>query len=222
MTVFLLAALLFSALEALALHTDKPRLEYVAKPAVMVALFLWLLTSAGLNGALVWFGVGLLFSLAGDVLLMISLERLFLPGLVMFLGAQVAYVIGFNLPLPALSFWGFILAIMIGLGSARILRRILTPLAAQGQSALRLPVALYGVVISLMLLSAMLKLTDTSWNAPAALLVALGAFLFYLSDILLAWMKFIAPIRHGRVYNIVTYHLGQIALIAGVIMQFTN
>jgi uncharacterized membrane protein YhhN len=129
-------------------------------------------------------------------------------------------VIGFNSPLPALSAWGFLLALMIGIGGVRILRRIVAPLHAQGQAGLRIPILIYGLVISLMLLSAMLKLTDVSWQAGAALLVALGAFLFYLSDIILAWQKFIAPIRNGRIYNILAYHLGQIALIAGVVMQF--
>ena len=220
MNIFLIAAFIFAALEAWALWKDSPRLEVVAKPAVMVALFFWLWTSAGLNGALLWFGLGILLSLAGDVLLMISLDRLFIAGLTTFLLAHVAYVIGFNTPLPALSTWGLILAFMIGLSGVRILRRILAPLPAQGQAGLRMPVMIYGLVISLMLLSAMLKLTDISWNAGAALLVALGAFLFYISDILLAWMKFIAPIHNGRIYNILTYHLGQIALIAGVVVQF--
>lgn len=220
MSIFLIAALVFAALEALALQKNLPRLEYLAKPAVMIALFLWLWTSAGLNGALLWFGLGLLFSLAGDVLLMISLDRLFIAGLAAFLCAHVMYILGFNTPLPALSAWGLILAVIIGLSGARLLRRIIAPLAAQGQAALRTPILLYGLVISLMLLSAMLKLTDTSWNAGAALLVALGAFLFYISDIILAWLKFIAPIQHGRLYNILTYHLGQMALIAGVILQF--
>jgi hypothetical protein len=52
------------------------------------------------------------------------------------------------------------------------------------------------------------------------LLVSLGAFLFYISDIILAWNKFVAPIQHGRIYNIAAYHLGQILLIAGVVVQF--
>jgi len=47
-----------------------------------------------------------------------------------------------------------------------------------------------------------------------------GAFLFYISDIILAWNKFVAPIQYGRIYNIAAYHLGQIMLIAGVIAQF--
>jgi hypothetical protein len=67
----------------------------------------------------------------------------------------------------------------------------------------------------------MMKLTDISWNASAAALVSLGAFFFYISDIILAWNKFVAPIQHGRIYNIGAYHLGQIALIAGVITQFS-
>jgi hypothetical protein len=71
-----------------------------------------------------------------------------------------------------------------------------------------------------MLLSALMKLTDLSWNATAALLVGLGAFLFYMSDIILAWTKFISPVQHGRIYNILSYHLGQIALIVGVVLQF--
>jgi uncharacterized membrane protein YhhN len=221
MNILLLAAFVFAALEALALWRSIPYLEFIAKPAVMLALFFWLWTSAGMHGVVLWFGSGILFSLIGDILLMISLENLFLPGLVAFLAAHIMYVIGFNLPLPVLSVWGLLLAIMIGLGSARILRKVITPLHAQRQAGLRIPILIYGLVISLMLLSAMLKLTDLSWNMVAALLVALGAFLFYLSDIILAWMKFIAPIQNGRIYNILSYHLGQIALIAGVVIQFS-
>jgi uncharacterized membrane protein YhhN len=218
--LFLIAALICTGLEILALQKNLPRLEFVAKPAVMVTLFLWLWTSVGLKGALLWFGLGVLFSLVGDVLLMISLDRFFLAGLIAFLFAHAAYIIGFNTPIPALSGWSLLLAVIIGINGVRVLRRILAPLAAQGESHLRIPLLTYGMVISIMLLSAMLKLTDISWNAFAALLVGLGAFLFYMSDVILAWMKFIAPVRHGRLYNMLSYHLGQVALIAGVVLQF--
>jgi uncharacterized membrane protein YhhN len=220
MNILLIAAFVFSALEALALWKDWLRLEYVAKPAVMVALFLWLWGTAGLNGVLLWFGLGILLSLAGDVLLMISLDRMFLPGLVAFLLAHMAYVIGFNIPLPAASAWGFVFALMIALGGSRMIRRIVSSLASKGQARMRIPIIVYSLVISVMLLSAMIKLTDISWNAGAAVLVSVGAFLFYLSDIILAWNKFVSPIQYGRMYNIASYHLGQIALIAGVVMQF--
>jgi uncharacterized membrane protein YhhN len=220
MNIFLIAALILAVLEAVALQKNWFRLEVIAKPGVMIVLFLWLLTSAGLNGALIWFGLGILLSLAGDALLMISLDRFFLMGLVAFLMAHAAYIIGFNIPLPALSLWGIVFAVMVSLGGARVIRRIVAALASKGQARMRTPVIVYSMVISIMLLSAMMKLMDMTWNANAALLVSVGAFLFYISDIILAWNKFVAPIQHGRIYNIAAYHLGQIMLIAGVIAQF--
>jgi uncharacterized membrane protein YhhN len=218
--MFWITALIFAALESLALWKKWTRLEYLAKPAVMIVLFLWLWTSVGLGGAALWFGLGILLSLTGDILLMISLDRLFLAGLIAFLLAHLAYLIGFNIPIPEISSWGFVLAVIVGLGGVRVIRRIIAPLAASGQARMRMPIMIYGAVISLMLLSALMKMTDFTWNANAAALVGVGAFLFYISDIILAWNKFVAPIQHGRIYNIGAYHLGQITLIAGVIAQF--
>ena len=217
MNIFWIAAFIFAALESLALWKKWLRLEYLTKPAVMIILFLWLWISTGLSGASLWFGLGILLSLTGDVLLMISLDRFFLAGLMVFLLAHAAYLVGFNIiPIPEISAWGFVLAVMVGLGGTRAIRRILAAPVAN----MRIPIIIYGTVISLMLLSAMLKLTDITWNATAAALVSLGAFLFYISDIILAWNKFVSPIQHGRIYNIGAYHLGQIMLIAGVIAQF--
>jgi len=220
--MLLIAALGFAALEALALWKKWTRLEYLAKPAVMIVLLLWLWTTTGLGGAALWFGLGILLSLTGDILLMISLDRLFLAGLIAFLLAHLAYLIGFNIPIPEISAWGFVLAIIVGLGGVRVMRRIVAPLTSSGQARMRMPIIIYSAVISLMLLSAMMKMTEITWNANAAALVGVGAFLFYISDIILAWNKFVAPIQNGRIYNIGAYHLGQIMLIAGVIAQFGN
>jgi uncharacterized membrane protein YhhN len=217
--MFWIAALIFAALESLALWKKWSRLEYLAKPAVMIILFIWLWTSTGLSGASLWFGLGILLSLTGDILLMVSLDRLFMAGLIAFLLAHLAYLIGFNIPIPQISAWGFFLAIMVGLGGMRVIRRIVAALVASGQTRMRTPIIIYGTVISLMLLSAMMKMTDFTWNANAATLISVGAFLFYVSDIILAWHKFVAPIQNGRIYNIGAYHLGQITLIAGVIAQ---
>lgn len=217
--IYLVTALIFAGLTALATWKTNRGLEFAVKPAVMVWLLLYLWTSAGLDGALLWFALGMFFSLIGDVLLL-WLDRLFLFGLLSFLLAQIAYVIGFNLPPSGVSLWGLLLAVIVALGSARVLRRILSALAEKGMTRMRVPVIVYGLAITLMLLSAMLKLSDPLWQAGASLLVALGAFLFYLSDIVLAWLKFVAPIQNGRVINIGLYHLGQICIAAGVILQF--
>lgn len=222
MNFLTILALVFAALEAWALYKQWTRVEWLAKPAVMVCLFIWLVSAVGWEGAALWFGLGILFSLAGDILLMLSLERFFLWGLVSFLIAHILYIVGFNLPMPGLSAWSVILAVLIGWGGARVLRRIVSAALEKGQTRMRLPIVVYGLVISLMLLSAMLKLNDLSWGAGAALLVSFGAFLFYLSDVILAWNKFVAPIQHGRIFNIAAYHLGQIALIAGVVSQLAQ
>jgi uncharacterized membrane protein YhhN len=219
--IYLLVALTFAALESLALWKQIRPLEFVAKPAVMAVLFIYLWTSTGLTGAAPWFGFGILLSLAGDVFLL-WLDRFFIFGLASFLLGHIFYVIGFNLPPSPFSVWAAILAVIVGLGGVRVMRRILGALAEKGPSRLRLPVGIYGAVISVMLLSAMLKLTDVSWSANASLLVAAGAFLFFMSDIVLAWNRFVTPIHHGRMINIGLYHLGQIALIAGVVMQFKS
>lgn len=220
--IFPILALTFAALESFALIRQRPRLEWLAKPAVILSLLAWLLTSAKLEGLALWFAVGLLFSLAGDLLLMFSLDRFFRPGLAAFLLAHIAYVIGFNSPLPEFSSWSLVAAVVISMGGARIIRRILDALAAKGQSSLRKPIIAYSMVISLMLLAAILKLTDPAWSSASSGLAAIGAFLFYISDIILAWNKFVSPIHNGRVYNIAVYHLGQILMIAGIMLQVKN
>jgi hypothetical protein len=71
-----------------------------------------------------------------------------------------------------------------------------------------------------MLYSAIATIYAPDWKTSAVLLVSLGALLFWASDLVLAWNKFVTPLRHGREWNIVLYYLGQIGLVAGVINQF--
>jgi uncharacterized membrane protein YhhN len=220
MYILIILAFIFAGLESLALWKSWRRLEFVAKPAVMVCLFIWLYLSVGLKGAPLWFGIGILFSLAGDVALL-RIDRFFMLGLINFLLGHVAYLIGFNTPLPQeTTFWSIGFAIVIGLGSVRVLRRIVGSIRAKGQKRLVVPVIVYGTVITLMLLAAMLTLFRLDWDATAALSVSFGAALFYFSDIVLAWNRFVNPIKNGRVLNIGMYHLGQIMIVVGVGMQF--
>ena len=216
----IILALFFAGLESLALWKGWRKLEYIAKPAVMICLFVWLFTTAGLQGTLLWFGIGILFSLVGDIALLF-IDRFFMLGLIAFLFAHIAYLIGFNTPLPqTTTAWSIILAVVLGLGSVRVLRRIVGSIRAKGQNRLVVPVIIYGTVITLMLLAAMLTLFRLDWNATAAVLVSFGAALFYFSDIVLAWNKFVSPIKNGRMLNIGLYHLAQIAIVVGVGMQF--
>jgi uncharacterized membrane protein YhhN len=219
----LLLALAFLAVivNEVAEFTNRRTLVYVAKPAVMVFLLAWLYFYAGLDGPLLFFGLGILFSLGGDVFLMLPDEKKwFLPGLVSFLLAHVFYIVGLNYVIPALNIFGIFLAISIALFVAQIYRRIAAGLHASGQDKLRLPVLIYSIVISLMWLSALLTIFETSWSTTPSLLVSVGATLFVASDIILAWNRFVSPIKNGRLINLITYHLGQILLIVGAVMQF--
>jgi uncharacterized membrane protein YhhN len=66
----------------------------------------------------------------------------------------------------------------------------------------------------------MLTLYRDDWKSSASGLACLGAILFYFSDIVLAWNKFVKPVKNGRVINMIAYHMGQIVLITGVVLQF--
>ena len=219
MMIWLILALIFAFLEATAVSRNTQRLEYVAKPAVMICLFLWLYTTTGLQGNALWFGLGILLSLTGDILLMLSLDRFFLLGLVAFLLTHILYIIGFREAAMTVSGWSLIWLAFIAINISRLIRRIVEAMRLKGEEKLVLPVVIYGIVISIMLYAALSTIYDQGWETRAAFFVSLGAILFVASDAILAWMKFVSPIRNGRVWNIALYHLGQIGLIAGVISQ---
>ena len=218
MILWLILAIFFAALEAIAVTKNIRKLEYLAKPAVMICLFFWLYSSTGLRGIAFWFGLGLSFSLLGDVL-MLS-DRMFLFGLVAFLFAHISYITGFKEEILTLTAWSLILAIFIAINVGRLLRRIVGAMRAKGESRLVIPVTLYGTVISVMLYAAMSTIYNPVWKTSAAFFVSAGAFLFCASDAVLAWNKFVSALKTGRIWNISLYYLGQIGLVAGVISRF--
>ena len=192
------------------------RLEYVAKPGAIVALLAWLAWPAATHAwvpllPLAWFAIGLICGLAGDVLLLLP-ERFFMAGLVAFLLGHLAYIVGLNdggLFLPAEA----LLLVPVGLAGGWLAWRVGGALKASGRDKLRVPVALYAAVISLMVVSALTTLFRPGWARGPAALAAAGALLFFASDAMLAWDRFVAPVPHGKLLVIVAYHLGQMAIV---------
>src|ERR1044071_1175108 len=133
MVLWLISAFIFALLEIVVVSGNIQRLEYFAKPAVMISLFLWLYSSTLLRNNAFWFGLGLLFSLAGDVLL-ISFEKMFLLGLIAFLLAHISYITGFREELATLTAWRLILAIFIAINIGRLLRRIVGGMRTKGEN----------------------------------------------------------------------------------------
>lgn len=190
-----------------AVAVRRRRVEYVAKPAVMV--FLLGAALAIDPGSRSWtrtlFLVALLLSLAGDVFLMLERER-FVAGLASFLGAHVAYVAGLTAT-SLVSGARFAAGVaLVALGAGVIAPRIVAG-ARRRAGDLVGPVALYIAAISAMVATAV------GTGVPPAVA---GAVAFYASDALLAWNRFVTPMRKGRLAVIVTYHAGQALLVASL------
>jgi uncharacterized membrane protein YhhN len=182
-------------------------LEYACKPAVVAAMIGVALTvDPGIPAQRWWFVAALTFSLLGDVLLMLPTDRLG-PGLASFLLAHLAYIRGLWLAVAAPTDALGPAAAVVLVGTL-LLWRILAAVRAGDDRPLAIPVALYGVAISLMLISA------AATRQPPAIL---GALLFYTSDLLLAWNRFVRAMAWAPVAIIVTYHLGQAGLVLSLL-----
>jgi uncharacterized membrane protein YhhN len=70
-----------------------------------------------------------------------------------------------------------------------------------------------------MVYSALMTWTRPGWSIISAIVVSVGAVLFYASDSMLAWDRFLKPLPHARLWVMVTYHLGQIGIILGAMLH---
>ncbi len=80
---------------------------------------------------------------------------------------------------------------------------------------MKLPVRIYAVVISFMLMLAMHMLFIK--NKKAGLLMMSGALLFVVSDSLLAINKFYSSFQMAGIFVMTTYGLAQLIIIEGAI-----
>jgi uncharacterized membrane protein YhhN len=82
--------------------------------------------------------------------------------------------------------------------------RIIKAVRRSDEPAMVAPVSGYVAVISFMVASAF---------GTRNLFAIVGASLFYASDAMIAWNRFVAPQPWARLAIMVTYHLGQIGLV---------
>ncbi len=178
-------------------------LHRVFKPLAMVIA---LALTWGLPRAL-WLRLALVGSLAGDVFLM--LPGYFIPGLVAFLLAHVAYIVRFR---QDATWFASRRALMATLGVGALMYAFLwwggLPVA------LRVPVAAYVVVIALMAAQAMGRAAVL--RDQASVLVAVGAVFFMLSDSLLATNRFVTPLPLSQLWVLSTYYVAQCLIVGGL------
>jgi len=206
-TLLLALTSVVAVLDWLAVGSERRAAEYLLKPLTMLGLIAVALTLDTSNSAArVTVVVALALSLIGDVFLMVS-KDLFVAGLAAFLGGHAAYVVAMLL----VGAWGpglvagpVVVLVALALVGLRIVRS-----AAESDPALRTPVALYMGVISAMVVTAF---------GVGAILVVLGALLFFVSDAVLGWTRFVVDFSRSRVVVMTTYHLGQALLVLGLVV----
>jgi uncharacterized membrane protein YhhN len=157
---------------------------------------------------------------------------MFIFGLLAFLLGHICYILGLNVTPPYINLMGLILVVilrywlaigtivLLGIYLIWIYPKLAAGLKAKEKNGLKLPVLIYSLVISLMVYSA--AVTWYRWSTIAALSASLGAVLFFISDSMLAWDRFLNPLSHARLKVMVTYHLGQIGIILGAMLYATS
>jgi uncharacterized membrane protein YhhN len=145
--------------------------------------------------------IGIALSLAGDVFLLWPKEG-FLPGLVSFLLAHLAYIAAFCVPVRlAAKPWLFV-------AYAALAALILSQLWSGVPAALRVPVLAYVLCLATMAAQAAVWWRSAPAQA-AARWAALGGLLFMASDSLLAFNKFGQPLPLSALWILATYWLAQ-------------
>ena len=200
---WLAAALIASAALAIASAPwalAMPALNFVFKPlaTLVVMAYAW---RRGHDAPLLrrWGLAGLVLSLAGDVALLWPKQG-FLPGLVSFLLAHLAYLVAFT-RVQRLAAWppAFV-------AYAAVAGLVLWRLWAGVPAALQVPVLAYVVC-----LGAMAAQAAVLWQRGAArgAVLALGGALFMTSDALLASNKFAGPLPWASLWILGTYWSAQ-------------
>ena len=183
-------------------------LLFVFKPlaTLLIIAFAW---SRGTRQARQrrFIAIGLVLSLIGDVALLWPRQG-FLPGLVAFLLAHLAYIAAFCVPVRlAARPWVFV-------AYAAVAAAILSQLWAGVPGALRAPVVAYVLCLATMAAQAAVWWRARTGRPDAAMAgrAALGGVLFMASDSLLAINKFALPLPLASLWILATYWAAQVCI----------
>jgi uncharacterized membrane protein YhhN len=213
---------LFAVLNWYVVTMTNKKLEYAFKPLTLFTLTLAYFTQ--ISWPPLWwevlFGLALLFSLAGDVFLLLPSDQ-FIAGLVAFLLAQLAYVLVFNSDGFLFNTTTILMMFAITLILISVVGSITEALKQSKRGGLVFPVVVYGIVICLMFWSAAVTLYRPEWSLLSASLMTLGGASFVFSDSLLTWDRFVSPIPRARLWTMSSYHIAQFALTFGVLLHWS-
>ncbi len=204
--ILMLLVILSASIHIRAEYRGPRQHVYVFKPLTMV--FIWLIAILG-QATFPFYKymiiTGLVFSLAGDVFLMLPSDR-FLAGLVAFLIAHLFYIAAFLSEISALTWWPLVPLVIYGI--------VIYTIVASSLGKLKLPVLIYVVVILIMAWLAWERWSQTGQSG--ALLAFAGAVLFVISDTILAIDRFRGAFKLSRALNLTTYFAAQWLIASSV------
>ncbi|SDX21829.1 lysoplasmalogenase [Flavobacterium degerlachei] len=160
--------------------------------------------------------IALAFSWIGDIILLFAdqHELFFIVGLIAFLISHIVYILLFNKQLKYKNrknkaiFWIGVTCIIVYLFT---MISILLPSLGD----LTIPVFVYALVISTMLLFALKGFLN--WEEPGNWYILIGAIAFISSDSILAFNKFYAPIVLSSFLIMITYLIAQYLIVVGIL-----
>ena len=203
-----------------AIYLNHESLRFITKPLLvpLLAIYLLLETNTTNSSLKAWIFLALLFSWVGDILLLFegSGSNFFLFGLSAFLVAQVFYIVFFHNIRMREYIRGNALLLLLVIVYYSILISVLSPYLGN----MKLPVRIYGVVLSFMVMLAMH--TVLGKNKKAAVWMTTGAILFVVSDSLLAFNKFFSAFNYSGLIIMVTYGLAQLFITEGAVRYINS
>lgn len=193
-------------------------LQFFSKPALMLVLIIYFhKRSKNLSPLKYLVTIALVFSWIGDVILLVEkkFEFLFIFGLLSFLLAHIFYIIYFwqikkhNFTKPQIKPL-IVLGIFIYTCAFYLL-------ISPHLSDLKIPVLIYSLVISLMLITSFQAFNFEKQKFGKICII--GTILFVFSDSILAVNRFAFSIPFGSVFVISTYSIGQLLIMEGALQN---
>jgi len=219
-TIWIILFLIILIVNLIAVYAENEALEFISKPLLMpvLAIYLFVQTRSFISNLKPWIILALFFSWLGDILLMFEKNGslFFLLGLSAFLLAQVSYIIFFH----GIRMREYIRGNALLLLAVVLYYAILIGLLSPYLGDMKLPVRIYGVVLSFMLMLAMHSVFGK--NKSAGWWMMTGAILFVGSDSLLAFNKFYAPFNYAGIIIILTYGLAQLFITYGAVKYLST
>ncbi len=216
-TIFAVIFCVLALLEIIGIATNSIVLQISAKPLLMPTLVIYLFFSFVKTPGKKLIYAALVFATLGDVFLLFEFMQpvFFMIGLGCFLLTHIFYIIFFfSIKSPHPSFyrkepWWLLLIYAYSFG--------LLILIYPGLGKLEIPVVVYAIVLTAMMMAGIHVLTKV--NRPANKLYVWGAALFVLSDSLLAINKFYHKFPLAGVAIMITYCAAQFLIVQAFILH---